>query len=361
MTTLYDGYIFRWQKEGGINRYFREIIARLPEQWAPTLIGVKTISDILPVHPRLCLSTESVIRPRKITRLIKGYWWKSTCLKRANLVHPTYYILSEGLSWRYIQCPVVLTVHDFIHASFPTLMNQADLTLKAQHTAITRADAIVCVSENTKRDLLERFPGLKAPVTVIYHGTSFPVVRNRYSEGNLDKLQFLYVGSRTGYKNFGFLLKAFSKACQSNRKLHLHVAGAPLTDEERRSISLLNLSNHIVCSVSPDETALQQLYRSSLALLYPSIHEGFGIPPLEAMACGTIPVTSNKTSLPEVMGNCGIMLDPHDDAAWTDTILAIANRMVPRQSLVEMGWARAEHFSWADSAARHISLYQALS
>jgi glycosyltransferase involved in cell wall biosynthesis len=360
MRIIYDGYIFRSQKEGGINRYFREIISRLPDDWEPSLFGVGAAQYSQQYHPNLSISRESRLRPRRLSRPLKAQWWNLRYIQRANLAHPTYYFPSEGVAWKNISCPVVVTVHDFIHAAFPTLMEYGEATFRAQRTAIERADAIICVSEATKRGLMERFPRLQAAVSVIAHGSSFPVVRNSERQEAPKEPRFLYVGTRAAYKNFAFLLKAFAKAAQTNVNIRLHIAGPPLTPEERWTLHFLRLSDRVEIAVFPSEEALQELYRKSTALLYPSVHEGFGIPPLEAMACGTLPLTSNTTSLPEVLGDAGIMLDPLDESAWVEAILAVADNTVPRSALIAKGWDRAEQFSWASSAAQHIALYQRL-
>jgi glycosyltransferase involved in cell wall biosynthesis len=104
-----------------------------------------------------------------------------------------------------------------------------------------------------------------------------------------------------------------------------------------------------------------ELYRSSAALVYPSLHEGFGIPPLEAMACGSIPVTANTTSLPEVVGDGGIMLDPMDEDAWTDCLIKLSRPFPERGKLLESGRQRAGQFTWAESVRQHLTIYKNLS
>ena len=173
-----------------------------------------------------------------------------------------------------------------------------------------------------------------------------------------EKPTFLYVGRRGTYKNFMFLLRAFAKACQSHPRIRLCVAGEPLNDEERWQSYFLGISDRVDSAVLPDENALRELYRKSVALLYPSRHEGFGMPPLEAMACGTVAVTSNTTSLPEVVGDGGIMLDPADESAWTECILQIAYDKIRRSQIIEKGRARAALFSWDKAATLHIATYR---
>jgi glycosyltransferase involved in cell wall biosynthesis len=358
MTILYDGHIFRWQKTGGISRYFFEIINRLPADWIPLITGVDNVPPL--GRPNLSVSTFSSIRPRRISQPIKSWWWRQVLIPRADVVHPTYYDLSGGLRFTDIAQPVVVTAHDFIGAIYPHLEPYSAQTIASQHEAITRADHVICVSKVTERDLLERFPQKRGSTTVIYHGSSFPISPEAQSTDIFERPSFLSVGRRGTYKNFLFVLRAFAAACRSHPTIRLHVAGPPLSDEERWQAHFLGVWDRLDLSEHPSETELHHLYRTSVALLYPSRHEGFGIPPLEAMACGTLAITSNATSLPEVVGDGGIMLDPTDEDAWTDCILAVANQRINREEILERGKRRATELSWESSAQRHAEVYRKL-
>jgi glycosyltransferase involved in cell wall biosynthesis len=359
MTIVYDGHIFRWQSVGGVSRYFREIVSRLPNDWSPTIIG--EAGDNLPSHPNLVASKMSSVRPRRFSQPIKKRWWAKRYVSRADVFHPTYYNLSGGLQYREIKCPIVITIHDMIAARFRELEDNAEQTLSDQRAAVAAAAHAICVSRATEGDFLERNPQMAGRTSVTYHGTSFPVCTDAPSDSVFERPTFLYVGRRATYKNFGLLIRAFAKACQLHPTIRLCAAGAPLTEDERWQIHFLQISDRVESVVYPDEQSLQSLYRRSVALLYPSRHEGFGIPPLEAMACGTLAVTSNTTSLPEVVGDAGIMLDPTNESAWTDCILAIANQKVPRGELLQRGRDRATQLSWDASARSHVETYRRLA
>lgn len=361
MHVVYDGYIFRFQRAGGINRYFQEVVRRLPQDWAATFIGLNRESNFSLNHPGLILRYNTSVRPRRWSQRLQALWWKGALIKSAALFHPTYYFLNGGLRWRDVKKPVVLTVHDFIHAAHPTLLDNDKETLEAQRAAIERADHIICVSEATRAELLQRFPHLSKPVSVIHHGATFGRLSHNVQPDHDTPPMFLFVGARHGYKNFSFLLRAFARATQTLPKLLLHVVGAPLTLEEQGDIERLGLAGNIQSSVFPSEDELQRLYGRSTALLYPSLHEGFGMPPLEAMACGTIPVTGNGTSLPEVMGDCGIMLDPADADAWTECILSLGRGLPERESMRQKGFARAARFTWENSASQHVAVYRSVA
>lgn len=359
MNIAYDGHIFRWQRTGGISRYFHEIITRLPRDISALVIGTDADSH-LPAREGLKVSRRSAMRPRKWSQPVKSWWWRQKVLRDCDVIHPTYYDLSGGLSYSDLTEGVVVTVHDFIAARYPHLEPNSAHTISIQAAAVRRADHVICVSQATQRDLLEFFPDKAGRSSVIYHGSSFPVAE-RAADGEIfERPTFLCVGRRATYKNFFFLLRAFAKACSVNPLIRLYTAGPALSEEELWQLHFLGIHDRVVAHQNPSEAELRHLYRSSVALLYPSRHEGFGIPPLEAMACGTLAVTANTTSLPEVVADAGIMLDPAREDQWAECILAIAGQKVPRTELVERGLRRARELTWADSARRHVEIYRKL-
>lgn len=358
MRIVYDGHIFKWQRTGGISRYFREIISRLPAPWCPTLLGVDRATADLPQQPRLESSGSSSLRPRRFSAPLKRVFWRARYLRNAALFHPTYYPLASGFEYSDFRCPVVVTVHDFIGARNPTLEIDSTAVVQQQLAAIRQASHVICVSGATERDLLHFVPEMAGRTSVIYHGSSFPISTEPPPPDVFSPPTFLFVGRRVTYKNFLFLLRAFATACRSHSRIRLHLAGPPPTEEELWQIHFAGISDRIDVTVFPTDAQLREIYRRSVALLYPSRYEGFGIPPLEAMACGTVVISSNATSLPEVVGPAGIMLDPTDEAVWTDQILQIANDQIDRAALIARGFQRASEFTWAKSAAAHVALYE---
>jgi len=153
---------------------------------------------------------------------------------------------------------------------------------------------------------------------------------------------------------------AIAKASKTDSRIRLRVVGAPLNTEERWQIQMLGISDRVEAVTYPDEQQLISLYRSSVALVYPSLHEGFGMPPLEAMSCRTMAITSNTTSLPEVMGDAGIMLDPTREVDWVECILKTAKGGGDRDLMIERGLERVRKFSWKSTVDRHLDVYRRL-
>ncbi|HEX4121047.1 MAG TPA: glycosyltransferase family 1 protein, partial [Verrucomicrobiae bacterium] len=327
----------------------------------PLVTGVDDFGRNVPRHPNLKQPDWMGSRiGRAGARLCKG-WLRRRVLDSIDLVHPTYYDLTEGYELSDFKCPMVTTVHDLIHARFPSQADNAARIAREQRESVLRAERVVCVSESTKRDLLEFIPEAAGKTEVIYHGVSFSA--NGANDGTdlFESPTFLYVGGRWGYKNFYLLLRAFAKAVSVAPRIKLIVAGYPFTGDDRWEIHFLGLTDKVKSVVFPEEAALQELYRKSVALLYPSRYEGFGIPALEAMACGTIPVTANTTSLPEVVGDAGIMLDPTDEDAWAECMVKLSQSFPGRTQMLERGRKRVKQFTWAECARRHLEIYRRLT
>lgn len=355
MNILYDGKIFRMQRAGGVNRYFAEVISGLPTEWHPTILWGEDLGRNAPHHPRLRVRNPLEFRPRRFRHLVDRTFRIKPAFARADVFHPTYYELSDSIQISDVKCPLIITVYDFVIARYPGMFTGAERTIRAQMEMIKRADHVICISQYTEQDLLERIPEAAGKTSVIHLATSFEVIEDTAPPHA--RPYFFFVGMRRGYKNFDLLLRAFAKACIQRRELLLKVAGAPFTAEELAGLQALKLSENVVNIPYPEETALRDLYRESLGLLYPSYHEGFGIPPLEAMASRTIAITSNATCLPEVVGDGGIMLDPYCEADWTDCMLRIADGKINRSQLLENGTRRVKKFSWRKCSEDHIALY----
>ena len=360
MEILFDGEVFRFQKAGGINRYFAEIVSGLPPDWKPTITGVKAFGQNVPCHPNLRVENPPAFRPQRAMQYYGRRWWKPRIARRVKLFHPTYYYFTSHFRLSDFTCPIVTTVYDMIYARFPGQAEGPVGVSRSQREAVLRADRIVCISRYTEQDLLELIPEVAEKTTVIHLGSSFQAVESGNPNEIFEEPAFLFVGGRGGYKNFLLLLRAFARAVTIRPGIRLNVAGAPLTPEERWQIYFLGITDRVTSIEYPDEAALKKLYRRSVALLYPSRYEGFGIPPLEAMACGTIAVTGNTTSLPEVVGDGGIMLNPADEDAWTEHIVKLSEPFPERAGLLERGRRHQEQFSWAECVRRHVEIYEAL-
>ncbi|HVO66108.1 MAG TPA: glycosyltransferase family 1 protein, partial [Syntrophales bacterium] len=165
---------------------------------------------------------------------------------------------------------------------------------------------------------------------------------------------------RSSYKNFTGLLTAIHEIVSTNPDVVLTVVGPPFNEEENKLISRLKLTKHIEHYGHVGDRHLAKLYRCSIAFVYPSLHEGFGIPLLEAMSCGTPVVASNCSSFPEVVGDAGLLFDPKANGELTDILLLLLNRPAERDRLIAKGFERAKAFSWEKTVAQTVAVYRSL-
>jgi len=360
MRILYDGSIYSSQVAGGINRYFANLISRLPQDYVPTL-ATSVLRDInFPSHPNLhtLYHKRFSFRPGRLAYWVEGHFFSLAYrFQHFDIIHPTYYSLLTQQDASHCRFPMVLTVYDMIHEIF----YPDDPTVEMKRRSVQSAQAIICISENTKQDLLERFSIPEEKITVTYLASEVDVSLSYGSESVPDHPYYLYVGSRSSYKNFDSLVAAFAKVASVNAEVRLCVVGSTFNEVESKLIAEMGLSDRIEYYGQVSNNHLAKLYRCSVALIYPSLYEGFGIPPLEAMSCGTVAIVANSSSLPEVVGDAGLLFDPKSILDLADLMLFLLDQPVERDSLIAKGFERAKSFSWDKTVAQTLDVYRSLT
>ena len=287
--------------------------------------------------------------------------------ERVDLFHAPHYVLPP-----LVRCRSVVTIHDCIHLMFPQyLPNRLALTYArtSMSLAARRATRVITVSESSKRDIL-RFVNLPADkIDVIYNAYDerFGVepreeevvrVRERYQ---LHDEFVLYAGNVKPHKNLERLITAFHLVRQRGLDhLKLILIGDEISKYAalRRAVHKYQLHPYVrFLGYLPEET-LAVMYRLSGVFVFPSLYEGFGLPPLEAMASGTPVVTSNVSSLPEVAGDAAVLVDPYEPEALADAMLRVLTNEALRKDLRRRGLDRAKQFSWERSVARVRDIYR---
>ncbi len=353
---MYDGYIYKMQSVGGVSRYFTHIINQLPASFIPFLTTTLIHKNNFPVHPNLKVIKFRSFRPGRISIKIERMYFKAaTTNKYFDVVHPTYY--NQWLDSKLI-FPVVLTVWDMIHELYPKEMDPKGLEAEKKKLSIKAATNIICISENTKKDLIEilKVPSYKITVTPLASSINESMSLN--DEPVPDRPYYLYVGSRAaGYKNFRGLLEAFAILVGKRKELVLCLAGPILNQAESKLIASLHLESNVKQFRQVSDNHLAKLYRCSIGLVYPSYYEGFGIPPLEAMACGTAVIASDRASIPEVVGDAGLLFNPASTEDLFERLLFLADNSIQREVLIAKGKQRAKLFSWEQTARQTIEIY----
>jgi glycosyltransferase involved in cell wall biosynthesis len=369
VRILYDGRVYSFQAFGGINRYFANIIRRLPDNCRPHIIAPSPARHNLPLHPNLRVLPYGRVRLKHISwrlgalaeTLERKYIERLSLSQHFDVVHPTYYDLLTRCDIRDYRVPVVLTVHDMIHDLFPTLTINSSSEIDMKRRAVAAAQAIICVSESTKNDLITLYSVPEDKITVIPNASGIDDTLAHGSEPVPDRPYFLYVGSRTAYKNFDGLLRAFATAFECVPDVMLSVVGKSFSQDETRLINKLHLSPRIEHYSEVDDCHLAKLYRCSIALVYPSFYEGFGIPPLEAMSCGTAVIAARSSSIPEVVGDAALLVDPRSVDDLGVAMERLFHSPSERQVLITKGQARARMFSWERTATKTFDVYRSVA
>jgi glycosyltransferase involved in cell wall biosynthesis len=286
--------------------------------------------------------------------------------ERVTLFHAPHYVLPP-----LVACRSIVTIHDCIHLMFPQyLPNRLAFTYaRASITlASRRASRVLTVSETSKRDILRFVDVPSDKIDVIYNAyderfvlepREEDVVRVRERFQLQDRF-VLYAGNVKPHKNLGRLIEAFDRVrARGLDQLKLVLIGDEISKYTalRRAVHQHRLHKHVrFLGYLPQET-LAVMYRLAGVFVFPSLYEGFGLPPLEAMASGTPVVTSNVSSLPEVAGDAAVLVDPHDPDAIADGIYRVLTDETLCADLRRRGSARARQFSWDASVRRVREIY----
>jgi glycosyltransferase involved in cell wall biosynthesis len=363
MQICYDGTIFSTQAYGGINTYFSNLLSRLPEDVEARVILTEDGRGVPPDSPRTKVERAPATRiwPMPLAARINRHIYRRRLNEAGtDILHPTYYSLLTGLPIEGIRPPIVLTVWDMIHELYPEQYDPTGLKTAIKKKAILAASAILCISEATKRDLLSfyRIPESRIRVTLLAPGLKRP------TDGAADTTPqapyFLYVGGRKFHKNFDGLLRAFARVASAVDDVTLCVVGRPFNASEGRLLDELRLADRVKHRGQVDDALLAVLYSHSVALVYPSLYEGFGIPPLDAMVCGTAVIATDSSSLPEVVGNAALLFDPERGGDLEEKMVAITRSPALRDRLVAAGREWVKGFSWDKTADSTFAVYRSL-
>lgn len=364
MKILYDHQAFSEQTYGGISRYYAELIAginQMPNSQAHLSLlfsnnihlresGLK-VSPFFPNH----------VFPKKLEimyRLNKLYSELALYRSSFDIFHATNY--NPYFVSRLKGRPFVITFYDMIHEKFAGQYEElGDVTQITKYKKILaeRADCIIAISESTKKDIVDLLNINPNKIQVVYLGSSLNTQSNLVWP-KPTKPYLLYVGKRDAYKNFPKFLSAVSLLLKQYKLTLICAGGGAFTLEEQALVRALGLEQYIEQKRIDDDRALQALYGSAQAFVFPSLYEGFGIPVLEAFSCGCPCVLSNTSSLPEVADEAAIYFDPTSENSITKAVERIITDNVLRNLLIKNGQKRLEKFSWGRSVTETLAVYK---
>ncbi|QJR21554.1 glycosyl transferase, group 1 family protein [Brevinematales bacterium NS] len=354
-NIIHDNIIFSMQTSGGISYYWAEIQKRLIREIENSLLIYEGHNNNIFVGYAHEIKKLNLFTGRLFAHI--PFFLRK--IPSPSLFHSSYYRIS-------LQKDVynITTVHDFIHEYYPYAFPFYEREIEKWHkrTAILKSYGVICVSENTKRDLLRFYPKASdKEIEVIYHAAhegykplhkpkddlsqSFPEISN--------KTYILYVGSRAPYKNFPVALSITKNLPSLSLVV---VGGGGFSAEEKRLLQ--DIQDRVYNYQGLSIEKLNILYNNALCLVYPSFYEGFGIPPLEAMQAGCPVVVSYSSSLPEVVGEAGILCNPENEGEFVEGVRALLNNPGLRLSMKEKGFAQAQKFSWEKTFQKTLAFYE---
>lgn len=358
----------------GLGRYASELLAHLEKHDTTNdyvvFLRRENFAEYQPKNPRFT----------KVMAEVPWYGWKEQLVfpfilfkYKLDLMH----FLHFNVPILYRQ-PFVVTVHDLILLSHPTprASTLGPLLYRVKYffykliiaNAISAARSVITVSNCTKDEIIKRYPAAKDKIEVTYEACASALGTqgggdspHRFARGQSPSAPFaLYVGNAYPHKNLERLVEAFSKFRKQgfeNYKLVLVGASDYFYDRLKTETETKKLSDHIVFFGRATDAQLAELYRTASLYVFPSLCEGFGLPPLEAMCHGLPVASSNGTCLPEILGEAAHYFSPTDTDAMAAAMAKVAGNDELRRALIEKGRSWSARYSWDDCAKRTIAVY----
>lgn len=272
--------------------------------------------------------------------------------------------------------PFVVTIHDLTRFFFPAQKNNSQFHQWAYEevfrSTVLHSSKIITVSEHTRGDLIRYFPQVAGKTFVAYEGVDGSVFGQKcdtlLEKERLEKIgiatpYILFVGVWMTHKNLPRLLLAFRKVKEEGYKGKLVITGEGLSHHinVKQLANELGLKDDVVLPGRVSDEILSTLYRGAQMLVFPSLYEGFGLPPLEAMACGTPVAASRISSIPEILGEAAVYFDPYSVEDIAESINKILLDESLKAKLVDLGLKQAKNFSWEKCARETLGVYNTVS
>jgi glycosyltransferase involved in cell wall biosynthesis len=362
--------------EGGWARNNPAEVKALLAAFNPNVCRVRGIKHRKLAHVGLVHKFHLVPLARRVDVLLDGAWRKLIRLDmnrrlRQHLGGADVFHSSDVLNYALPGARNVTTIHDLTAVLFPeyhTAMVREAMAKKFRF-AQTQAQAVIAVSECARQDAVEHLGLDPARMHVIHHGVDEafrPLPPDSVAEalrplGLEPKQYILYVGTIEPRKNLVRLVQAYHRARQTLPAAQkLVLAGMPgwLYEDVLKTIHELELDDDVILLGRVEFELLPALYNGAQLFVYPSIYEGFGLPALEAMACGAPVISSNTSSLPEVVADAGVMVDPYAVAQIATAMEQMLSDKAQREMYRQRGFARAAHFTWQATAKQTLKVYE---
>ncbi|WP_312716651.1 glycosyltransferase family 4 protein [Sphingobacterium multivorum] len=354
MRIIFDNIIYSLQRSGGGSVYWTELIKRFYSSDIETIFYDSIKSDNIFRNSLDLGETKKEIKYGLAIRRYLPFYSKES---EKHIFHSSYYRYSNNFN-----AINITTIHDFTTEKFRHGLAR-EVNLWQKRLAVKKSSGVICISENTKRDLLHYVPDIdERKVKVIYNGVSddFYHINSEFSISDKDSKfadlenfrYLLYIGHRTAYKNFYIAVRTAANFISEYKFV---IIGESFTDEEKGMVEEILGNNYVVLSNLNNEK-LNFLYNKAFALLYPSSYEGFGIPIVEAMKTGCCVVAANNSSIPEVAGDAALLIDSINEEKMVNAVKLLKNTVL-REDLKEKGFKQSKKFNWDLTFIEYCKFY----
>lgn len=362
MKIVFDGLIYSLQNQGGISRYFDELINGLAEKQdckVVVLMRKDKLNKSFNSKVKIEIINSTIHTNNKFLKYLSVFIDSIKTQKflqnrkdlQDAILHHTYYRHFNGIDNKQ-----VITVHDLTHELFPNLFEGLLNTFYTYNKkrSILATDTLIAISQNTKNDLINLYKIHPDKIKVVYHGVSPKFTQ--IEKNKKDEPFFLFVGNRDKHKNFPFLLETYGSWPKKNDYDLICLGGGEFDKEETKLINDLNLSSIVKQIPKVTDADLVSYYNNATALIYPSLYEGFGLPILEAIACGTPVICSDIPVFHEVGGKFPLFFTN----SYIDLIRCLDEVTNNIYTVPANPTKWVQQFTWVETTDKTIAVYKKL-
>lgn len=372
MKVTIDGRAANWYRGTGIGTYTYQLINNINQ-----IDFYNKYNIYISKNSNLDLNFKKNFNVLYSTQDIINNFWQAVAMPNAinDDIIDIYHVPQNGIGTNFsVNSPKVITLHDIIPLKLPETVSDNYLKIfnKQFSEILGNIDGIITVSNYSKSDICKNlnFPEEKIFVTHLAAEEQYMPLDKIYCKNflkdnyNINDDYILYVGGFSPRKNILGLIEAFNtskpKLKKDTKLIILGSKGKSFESYKNRAENL-GLSEDVIFSGFIPTEHMPIFYNSAQMLIYPSFYEGFGLPPIEAMACGTPVIASNLTSIPEVVGDAAILINPHDSDSISNAIISLSLDNNLRKSLIQKGLNQSSLFNWKQTAFETINIYKKIS